>query len=123
MALERELEDMLKSDNIDANKILDSLLNPKNLDMKTHIVSPITFAVLEGICDNLDILISSISTKKMSLPRTTKLLKTLRIKIKMFLVSWNRLSREEITKTLQSTRQEGVGERSLYQKLLGLKEQ
>jgi len=123
MALERELEDMLKSDNIDANKILDSLLNPKNIDMKTHIVSPITFAVLEGICDNLDILISSISTKKMSLPRTTRLLKTLRIKIKMFLVSWNRLSREEITKTLQSTRQEGVGERSLYQKLLGLKEQ
>lgn len=120
MAFETVLSDLQKEETIDANKILESLLNPKNIDMKTHITSPVTFAILESIVKNLENLLTETGKQKIKLPLTKALLKDMVIKLKMFLVSWNRLSREEVTKTLQSLRSEGVQDRSLYQKLLGL---
>ena len=120
MAFETELGDLLRQDVVDANKILQNLLNPKNIDMKTHIISPITFAILESVVMNLENLLTDVKSQKIKLPLTTKLLKDMIKKIKLFLVSWNRLSREEITKTLQSQRQEGTTERSFYQRLLGM---
>ena len=120
MAFETVLSDLQKEETIDANKILDSLINPKNIDMKTHIISPITFAILESIISNLENLLTEVGKQKIKLPLTKKLLKDMTMKFKLFMVSWNRLSREEITKTLQSIRQEGMQDRSLYQKLLGM---
>ena len=120
MAFETVLSDLQKEETIDANKILDSLINPKNIDMKTHIISPITFAILESIVSNLENLLTETGKQKIKLPLTKKLLKDMTMKFKLFMVSWNRLSREEITKTLQSIRQEGMQDRSLYQKLLGM---
>ena len=120
MALETSLGDLFKEEPIDTNKILSDLLNPKNIDMKTHIVSPLTFAILEGIINNIEGLLSEIGKEKIKLPLTKKLLKDIIKQLKHFLVSWNRLSREEITKTLQSIKAEGTEQRSLYQKLIGL---
>lgn len=120
MAFETVLSDLQKEETIDANKILESLLNPKNIDMKTHIMSPVTFAILESVVNNLENLLTEVNQQKLKLPITKKVLKDLIEKLKTFLVSWNRLSREEITKTLQSLRQEGMQDRSLYQKLLGM---
>lgn len=120
MAFDIALQDLKKEDNMDANKILNSLLDPKNIDMKTHIMSPINFAILESVIKNLEGLLTEVGQQKLALPMTKKVLKDMVTQLKKFLVSWNRLSREEITKTLQSLRQEGMQERSLYQKLLGL---
>lgn len=120
MALETQLGELFKEEIIDANKILDSLLSPKNIDMKTHIMSPITFAILESVVYNFESLLSELGSQKIKLPLTKKVLEKIIQKIKLFMVSWNRLSREEITKTLQSIRQEGATERSFYQKLLGM---
>jgi len=120
MAFETELGELMRQDTLDANKILDNLLNPKNIDMKTHIISPITFAILESVIINLENLLTDVNSQKMKLPLAKKLLKDMINKLKFFLVSWNRLSREEITKTLQSQRQEGTTERSFYQRLLGM---
>ena len=120
MAFETVLSDLQKEETIDANKILESLLNPKNIDMKTHIISPVTFAILESIVKNLENLLTQTGKQKIKLPLTTKLLKDMIKQLKMFMVSWNRLSRDEVTKTLQSLRQEGMQDRSLYQKLLGM---
>ena len=119
MALETSLGDLFKEETIDANKILDKLLDPKNIDMKTHIISPITFAYLEGVVNNIEILLGDIKGGKIKLPLTTKLLKDIVKKIKLFMVSKDRLSRTEITETLKSIRQEGATERSFFQKLLG----
>ena len=123
MAFETTLGELQKEDTIDANKILESLLNPKNIDMKTHIVSPITFAILESVVNNLENLLTEVNQQKLKLPMTKKVLRDLIKQLKLFLVSWNRLSREEITKTLQSLRQEGMQERSLYQRLIGMGKQ
>jgi len=120
MAFETVLEDLQRQEMVDANKILESLLSPKNIDMKTHIISPVTFAILESIVTNLENLLTEIGKQKIKLPLTKKILNDLILKLKLFLVSWNRLSREEITKTLQSLRQEGMQDRSLYQRLLGM---
>lgn len=119
MAFENILGELQIQEDTSANKILDSLLNPENIDMKTHIVSPITFAIMEGIINNIEGLLSSLNESKIKLPMTKKLLKDIIKKLKQFMVSWNRLSRDEITKTLQSIRQEGATERSFFQKMLG----
>jgi len=117
MAFENVLGELQIQEDTSANKILDSLLNPKNIDMKTHIISPITFAIMEGIINNIEGLLSSI--KKLKLPMYKKVLREVVKKLKQFMVSWNRMSRDEITKTLQSIRQEGATERSFFQKMLG----
>jgi len=120
MAFELALGDLQKDDELTANKILETLLNPKNINMKTHILTPVTFAILESIIMNLESLLTEINKeKKVKLPLTTKILKDTIVYLKQFMVSWNRLSREEITKTLQSIRQEGSGERSFWQKMIG----
>lgn len=120
MAFESVLGDLKKSDDVDAVQILNSLLNPKNIDMKTHIISPIAFAIFEAILKDIENLLTEIGKdKKLKLPRTVKLLKNLDNQIKMFMVSWNRQSRNEITSTLQSIREEGATDRSFFQKLTG----
>jgi len=120
MAFESVLGDLKKSDDIDAVQILNSLINPKNIDMKTHIISPIAFAIFEAIQKDIENLLTEIGKdKKLKLPRTVKLLKNLDTQIKLFMVSWNRQSRNEITQTLQSIREEGATDRSFFQKLTG----
>lgn len=120
MAFETVLGELQREDIIDANKILESLLNPKNIDMKTHIISPVTFAVLESVVNNLEKLLTEVDAQRqIKLPLTKKILNDLVLKLKLFLVSWNRQSRIEVTKTLQSIREEGSGERSFFQRMLG----
>lgn len=120
MALETQLGELFKEDTIDSMKILDSLLSPKNLDMKTDIISPLKFATLEAIVDNIQFLLAELDKQKLKLPMTEKLLKKLIYKIKLLMVSHVRKSRTEITETLKSIRQEGSTERSFFQKMLGL---
>ena len=123
MAFEQVLGDLQKEESADANKILESLLSSKNIDMKTHIINPVTFAILEGIIVTVEDLLTEINQQKLKLPLTKKLLKTVLFQIKKFMVSWNRQGRKEITETLQSIRQEGATERSFFQKMTGLGKQ
>jgi len=119
MALETQMGELFKDETLDSMKILDSLLSPKNIDMKTHIISPLKFAILESVTINCKFLLAETKRKNLKLPMFEKVLTTLIKKIKLFLVSWDRMSRKEITETLQSIKQEGTETRSLFQKLIG----
>jgi len=122
MAIEQSLGDLI-NENETANvlSILESLLNPENIDMKTHIISPVSFAVFEAIISDFDLLVCDIDKNCVyRLTMTKSLLETTRDKLKMFLISWNRESRKEITETLKSIREEGSGERSFFQRILGI---
>lgn len=119
MALETKLEELIREDDLDANKILHELLSKEGIDLKTHITDPVTFAMLEAVVMNLEELFSV--AKKCKLPLTKKILKDMIDQLKKFLVSWNRLSRKEITETLQKTKEEDSGTRSLFQKLAGIR--
>lgn len=120
MAFDQVLGDLERETESSANKILESLLDIKNLDMKTHILNPVTFAILESVIVNIEDLLTEIGHSKLKLPLTKRMLETVLLQIKKFMVSWNRASRNEITRTLQAIREnEGSGERSFFQKLLG----
>lgn len=119
MAMETQISDLMREDTIDQNKILDNLINPENIDMKTDINDPITFAIFESIVRNLEKLLQGLDEGKIQLPITRKLLVTVLDKLKLFLVSWNRKSRSEITETLKANREEGTGAKSFFQKMAG----
>lgn len=118
MAFESTLDEIFKSETIDANKILHELLSEKGLDMKTHISDPITFAILESTVNQIEQLLSSV--EKLKLPLTKKFLKDLIKQLKKFLVSWNRLSRTEVKEILQANKEQESGARSFFQKLVGI---
>lgn len=124
MAMETQVSELMKEDIMNSNKILSDLLNPKNINMKTEISDPITFALLEAIISQLEDMLNGIkdNTKKqkLKLSITKKMLKKMIKCLKEFLVSWDRKSRTEITETLKSTREEGSGARSLFQKMADL---
>lgn len=117
MAFETTLGELMRQDTIDANKILSELLSEKNIDMKTHILTPIEFAILESTVNNLE---SMLFETKGKLPITTKLLRDIIRQLKKFMVSWQRLSRKEITETLQAAKQQEVAQRSLFGRLTGM---
>lgn len=119
MALETALGELIKEDQIDANKILHELLDQKNIDMKTHINDPITFAILESFIYIINDMLKDIKKSGTRLPITEKFLKSFLAQLKKFLVSWDRQSRKEITETLQAIKQENSNERSLFQRLTG----
>lgn len=114
MSFEVALEDLVKEEELTGNKILSDLLNEKGIDLKTHICSPVDFAILNAVVDNLEPLLFTKSKKKCNLE------KDIIIYLKKFLISWNRMSRKEITDTLKATKEQEIGDRSLFQKLAGL---
>lgn len=120
MAFETSLGELLKEDTIDANKILHELLDYRNIDTKTHIADPITFAMLEAVIVEFDNMIFTLKGSKYKCPDTEKFLKTFVTQLKKFLVSWDRLGRKEITETLRANREEESGTRSLFQRLAGM---
>lgn len=124
MAMETQISELMKEDTMNTTKILSDLLNPKHINMKTDITDPITFSLLEAIVNQLEDMLNGIkdNTKKqkLKLSITKKMLKETIKYLKEFLVSWDRKSRTEITETLKSTREEGSGARSLFQKMADL---
>ena len=120
MAMETQISELMREDTVDANKILDSLLDPKNIDLKTHICDPVTFALFQSLVDNFEKLAMLEKHTKKQLPITDKLLKDICDDLKNFLVSWNRESRKEITETLKATKQEDAGAKSLFRTIAGM---
>lgn len=120
MAMETQISELMREDTIDANKILDNLLSPENIDMKTHICDPVTFSLFQSLVDNFEKLAMLQKSKKKQLPITSKLLEDICSNLKKFLVSWNRESRKEVTETLKAVKEEGAGAKSLFQKIAGM---
>lgn len=119
MAFEGQISDLMREDNIDANKILSELLDAKNINLKTDIPDPITFAILESIVWELENMLSAINEKKLRLPILKGTLRKIIRLLKEFSVSWERKSRIEITETLKASKEEGTGAQSFFQKLSG----
>ena len=118
MAFESTLEPLFKEEILDTAKILNQMLNPKNINMKTHIQAPVTFAILGSFIKNFQQLLSGV--KKSKYPLTYRILNDFIKELKEYLVSWNRLDRTEIKEILQATKAEESGARSIFQKLAGL---
>lgn len=118
MALERLGYGLLPEEEEIGNvKILNDLLNEKDIDMKTEILSPIEFALLDAIIEQLKE--TSFTCMKNGLESTSKFLNTFSLKIKKFMVSYKRQSRTETYSTLAEARREKSA-RSWSQKLLGI---
>lgn len=120
MALDLKLGDLEYDEDTTTNKILESLINDKNIDLKTHIINPVVFATLNTIIYNIENLLTEMTTNKLKLPKTKKFLEDFIFTLKKFMISWNRLSRNEITTTLQSIRNEEQSTRSFAERLMGL---
>jgi enolase len=99
-------------------KILNELLNEKNIDMITEILSPIDFALFDSLIEQLEETAFTATEEKLT--ATSTFLKMFSLKIKKFMVSYKRQSRSETYNTLADARRE-KSSRSWQQKLLGIK--
>lgn len=112
MALENVFEDMFSTEDLTAEKILNLLIeSDKHLNMKTHILNPLEFSIL-------DIIVIHLRQKKMV--KTARMLENFLKADKEYMVSWKRMSRKEIIDALIAMREQKTGA-SLTQKLLGMK--
>lgn len=117
MALDNVFTDLMRGEDITTEKILSELLNDKNINLKTHIITPIELSILEGYIEYLEEL--QIFAKKHGLKKTARFLNTFLKRFKQFMVSWQRLSRKEITETLAGIREQQTA-KSLTSRLLGM---
>jgi hypothetical protein len=114
MALNEVYAELQKGDELNAEKILNFLLtSDKNLSMKTHILNPLELSILETYAEFLE-------TRK--LKKSAKLLKEWIRIFKENMVSYKRMSREEITKTLSAMKHMKTNV-SLTEKLLGMRKE
>lgn len=117
MSLERVTRELFPEEDITTEKILSELLSNKNINLKTHIISPIEFAILEAYITQIKI--EMLFAKKHGYKQTTAFLEDFILRLKEFMVSWKRMSREEVISALAEIRKEKTG-RTFSEKLLGL---
>jgi hypothetical protein len=118
MALERLGYGLIPEEDEAGNiKILNDLLTDVNIDLKTEILAPVEFALLDAIIEQLEDM--RFTATKGKLTYTAKTLKTLSLKIKSFMYSYKRQSRGETYNTLAEARKEKSA-RTWSQKLLGM---
>lgn len=120
MSFEQSLLNLVQNQDIlDNAKILSELQNPKNINMKTHIVSPVEFALLDALISFLKNSIE-ILKKKRQLKKFVKFLEDFVKALKELLVSWNRQSRKEITETISGQINKQNVSRTAIERLIGV---
>jgi hypothetical protein len=114
MAEELYSEIFGKNDEIDATKILNELIDNKTgqIRMKSHILTPMEIAMLHSLSDYY---------KKLKMPILSKFIYDLAVYYEELMCSYQRKSREEITKVLSSRMEDTHTTRSTFDKLLGKK--
>lgn len=112
MSLTNVYAELEKVDELNAEKILQFLLtSDKNLSLKTHINQPVEITLLQVLSNIL-----KINKAKKSSVIIDDLIKI----YKENMISFRRLSREEITKTLSAIKREKQNV-SITEKLLGMR--
>lgn len=88
-------DEMKKTSNINAEQILNELLNAENIELKTHILQPLNLTTLKTIAVKLraDGFIKSADTIDAFIDYYLR-----------YMVSWNRQSREEIVRSVIALR-------------------
>lgn len=117
MAMEVAFGNIIPEEVNDQFKILSDMLDPKNIEMKTEIHNPVTFAVLDAVAQKMELIIKKVN-EVILLPKFTGLLKEIIEKIKVFMVSYARKSRKEIQEILQGIRNEVQASRSFVDRLI-----
>jgi len=117
MALETFGREIFSEEEINAEQILSQLLSNKNINLKTHILSPVEMAILESYIAEIEK--QRVFTKTNGYKQTARFLKTFTLRFKEFMVSWKRLSREEVIQALAEIRKEKTG-RTFAERLLGM---
>jgi hypothetical protein len=98
MSMQGIFDELMASDDITAEKILQYLLtSDKSLSMKTHIIDPVALAIYKAYLGHI---------KEMKLKKSEKILKEFLISYLEYMVSYKRLGREEIIRALTSLRNE-----------------
>lgn len=115
MAEEMYSEIFGDKDEIDATKILNELINNKNgqIRMKTHIITPVEIAMLHSMADYY---------KKIKMPILSKFISDLANYYEELMVSYQRKSREEVTKILSTRLEDKTTSNTMFNKLLGKKD-
>jgi hypothetical protein len=107
-SLEAIFGDLMASDELTAEKILQYLLtSDKHLALKTHVMDPTGLAIYRAFLQHM---------RNMKLPKSEKVMKEFLLAYLEFMVSYKRLSREEVIKALTSLRTE---KSTLAEKMMG----
>lgn len=122
LAYEVPLEELIKQENIDQNKILNEYFTPNNIGLKTEINTPVEFTNFEVIADKFNelIIFGTFKGKKRKFRKTQKTLKLWKDYFKVNMVSFQRKSRNEVGAVLKANKEQESNERSLWSKLTGL---
>lgn len=89
------LDDLERAENINIEEILSRLLNSDNIELKSHIVQPLHLTILKSLTE---------LAKLYELKKTAQFLDAFILYYLKYMVSYNRLSREEIIRAVSSLR-------------------
>lgn len=127
MAFEVDLEELMKEENADTNKILSEYFSKKNIALKTEINAPFEFTLLETHTKHFNDLINfnvQIGKRgkriyKHEFKQVPKQLQDIIDFFKVNMVTYGRKSRIEVGEIIKAMKQQESGERSILQKLTG----
>lgn len=106
--MEQIFSDLMASDEITAEKILQYLLtSDKNLSLKTQVNDPVALAIYRSFMIHL---------QSMKLKKSSKVMKEFLVSYLEFMVSYKRQSRDEVIRALTSLRTE---KSSLAERMMG----
>jgi len=130
LAYEVDLDELQKTEIIDANKILHEFFSPENISLKTEINAPSEFTTLETISDikifNYLINFGGERNKKGKIKHKHKFVKVPILlqewisKYKINMVTYGRKSRLEVADVLKAIKEQEKESRGLLQKLTGM---
>ena len=118
MAFEVDLEEMMREESMDANKILNEYFSTKNINLKTQIDALTEFTTLDTIAKNFNKFVN-LDGNKHKFKETPKTINYWMDRFKEYAVSHQRKSRIEVGEVLKALKQQETGDRSLLQKFLG----
>jgi len=130
MAYEVDLDELQKTEIIDANKILHEFFSPENISLKTEINTPSEFTTLETISNvkifNYLINFGTKRNKKGKIKYKHKFVKVPELLhnwidyYKVNMVTYGRKSRLEVADVLKAIKEQEKESRGLLQKLTGM---
>jgi len=109
MELEQFLNELKKSDENELSKLISELINDKNIELKTEIQNPFTMSLLDSLGEYLE---------QKGLKQSSNLLKTFLFYFRVNMISFNRKSRTEYIKAINSLYTAETTEKEREEKLL-----
>jgi len=109
MELEQFISELKKSDENELSKLISELINDRNIELKTEISNPLIMSILDSLGDYLE---------QKGLKQSSNLLKSFLFWFRVNMISFNRKSRTEYIKAINSLYSSEITEKEREEKLL-----